>query len=54
MIEERVALVHARLALQLSTGSLASRHEARLSLNLVPAGEDWDITFSYKTLAITD
>ena len=53
MIDERVALVHARSALQAPTGPLAGRHEARLSLVLVSLGRGWEITSFHITLATT-
>ncbi len=51
MIDERVALVHARSVLHAPTGPLAGVHEARLSLVLVPVGQDWEITSFHITLA---
>lgn len=53
MIDDRVALVHARSLLQAPTGPLAGRHEARLSLVLVPADQGWEITSFHITLATT-
>ncbi len=53
MIDERVALVHARSVLQAPAGPLVGRHEARLSLVLVAASQGWEIASFHITLATT-
>ena len=53
MIDGHVALVHARSVLQAPAGPLAGRHEARLSLVLVAAGQGWEIASFHITLVTT-
>ena len=53
MLGERVALLHVRSILRAPTGPLVGRHEAQLSLVLVPVGQEWEITSFHITLATT-
>ena len=53
MIDEGVALVHARSVLQAPSGPLEGRHEASLSLILVPGCSKWEIASFHITLATT-
>lgn len=52
-INGRVALVHALSVLRALSGPLAGVHEARLSLVVVPIGQDREITSFHITLAAT-